>query len=309
MARRNRRGRALGAGHIMGLLAIAAGSALPAADAAAAAVQGKVQFPPASETKATLVQAKVYRRFPVAQAPATEVTQFQVVVTIDSPTPVPVPAPVVVTSNGYMLDPVWVVVPVGTEVKFENQDRFALSLEISGEPRPPTLRHGESHVQKFTKAGLYQISAREWEHMRANVLVLENKLFATPDNSGVFKIPDVQSGVKTARVYVNGQEVAKTDVQVPADADTWVEVKVDAEGKAVPEVRGSGLLPANAKSEGNVQPTPAKPEAKPEGKAEKPHAKPKPKPQPQPKPAQPAAGNGEAPPPPPPPPPSDDDDG
>lgn len=306
MARRSSRGRALGAGHLVGLLAIAVGSALPATEAAAAAVQGKVQFPPASETKASLVQAKVYRRFPVAQPPAAAVTQFQVVVTIDSATPVAVPAPVVVTSSGYMLDPAWVVVPVGTEVKFENQDRFSLSLEISGEPRPPTLRHGESHVQKFAKAGLYQISVREWEHMRANVLVLENKLYATPDNSGVFKIPDVQSGVKTARIYVNGQEVAKTDVQVPADADTWVEVKVDGDGKAVPEVRGSGLLPANGKSEGNVQPAPAKPE--PEVKAEKPKAKPKPKPQPKPAPA--AAGSGEAPPPPPPPPPppSDDED-
>ena len=88
----------------------------------------------------------------------------------------------------------------GSTVSFPNGDPiFHNVFSLSRAATFDLGRYPEGHArsEKFPNAGLVKVYCRIHSHMSAAILVLDHPYFATPDDEGTFRLPDVPPGSYT----------------------------------------------------------------------------------------------------------------
>lgn len=116
--------------------------------------------------------------------------------------------PVRLTQKGYQFGQSLLIVPLGTEVTFPNEDpdyhnvfslsrskRFDLGRYKTGERPAPT--------RTFDKVGLIHLRCEIHEHMQANILVVDSPFFATTDADGNFNLKNIPPGTYTLHAQLD----------------------------------------------------------------------------------------------------------
>ena len=118
-------------------------------------------------------------------------------------------------------------VRAGTEVIIRNKGRGAPVLVATGKPdllaRKPINPTAEVHfVAK--EPGVIELVDQESPHLRARVLVVAGRWFATPDSKGEFTIADVPAGDYTLRVWYDGGWIDRADDKLSVSGSKKVEL-------------------------------------------------------------------------------------
>lgn len=101
-------------------------------------------------------------------------------------------------------DPGLLVIPVGSTVKFPNQDEIlhnVFSTTSGSSFDLGVYGGGESGEYTFRKPGLVLVHCNVHESMLANILVLNTPWFTRPDKVGRFSIPGVAAGAGKLMVW------------------------------------------------------------------------------------------------------------
>jgi len=116
---------------------------------------------------------------------------------------------------------------VGTVVDFPNQDPiFHNVFSVSPVKRFDLGKYPKGHSKqvKFDKPGLVQVFCDIHPSMACFILVLPNRAFARPDESGAYALPRLPAGTYTFKFWhPDFGEVAR-NVKVPASGDVTVDV-------------------------------------------------------------------------------------
>jgi plastocyanin len=151
-------------------------------------------------------------------------------------------------------DPPLLVIPVGSTVKFPNQDEIlhnVFSTTSGSSFDLGVYGGGESGEYTFRKPGLVLVHCNVHESMLANILVLNTPWFARPAKDGSFSIPGATAGAGTLMLWhPRAARPAQLALTLPTtDAPTIhipivkarVPVHLNKEGKAYHhEARASG---------------------------------------------------------------------
>jgi plastocyanin len=139
----------------------------------------------------------------------------------------PASAAPVMAQRDTSFQPHLIIVPAGTTVRFPNEDKFFHNVfSYSKTKRFDLGRYprGEAKSVTFDETGAVTVLCEIHKWMRAAIVVVENRYFATVDESGSFRIADVPPG-KYQLVFWHPERGRKTfDVTVPASGS----VRVDA---------------------------------------------------------------------------------
>jgi plastocyanin len=137
------------------------------------------------------------------------------------------PTGVVMAQQDTSFAPPLLVIPVGTTVRFPNQDPFfhnvfsyssAARFDLGRFPR------GESKDVTFEEPGLVKVYCEVHESMRAAIIVVENGFWARPDKDGRFRIAGVPAGTYTLVAWHVDNGEKKVQVNVPSDGVVRVEL-------------------------------------------------------------------------------------
>ena len=121
------------------------------------------------------------------------------------------------------------VVPVGTTVRFPNDDAFfhnvfsyssAARFDLGRYPR------GESKEVRFLEPGIVKVYCEVHEPMRAAIVVVENEFWAEPDDDGRFRIEGVPPGSYTIVAWHADQGEVEREVRVEEGGVTRVELEL-----------------------------------------------------------------------------------
>jgi plastocyanin len=117
-------------------------------------------------------------------------------------------------------DPALLVIPVGSTVKFPNQDEIlhnVFSTTSGSSFDLGVYGGGESGEYTFRKPGLVLVHCNVHESMLANILVLNTPYFARPAKDGSFSIPDAAAGPGTLMLWhPRAARPAQLAVNLPA---------------------------------------------------------------------------------------------
>ncbi|MDX1673647.1 MAG: plastocyanin/azurin family copper-binding protein [Longimicrobiales bacterium] len=125
--------------------------------------------------------------------------------------------------------PPLLVVPVGTTVRFPNQDPFFHNVfSYSSAARFDLGRYpmGESKSVTFDEAGIVKIYCEVHESMRSAIVVTENRFWARPGPDGTFQLDGVPMGTHTLVAWHADRGEAEHRVEVPADGVVRVELEL-----------------------------------------------------------------------------------
>lgn len=126
-------------------------------------------------------------------------------------------------------EPPVIAVAPGTKVRFVNHDTMMHLIEPApGSPfmKPNSVAAGDEFSQSFDKLGSYDLRCSEIPHLRATVLVTEQKLVALPDNEGTFHFADLPQDKFLLRVWYKGKWIHSQTVRVRGKAN--IEVRLPA---------------------------------------------------------------------------------
>jgi plastocyanin len=116
---------------------------------------------------------------------------------------------------------------VGTVVDFPNQDPiFHNVFSVSPVKRFDLGKYPKGHSKqvRFDKPGLVQVFCDIHPSMACFILVLPNRAFARPDDSGAYALPRLPAGTYTLKLWhPDFGEVART-VKVPAGGEVTVDL-------------------------------------------------------------------------------------
>jgi hypothetical protein len=214
-------------------LTIAAALVLSTSAATAATVRGSVMLP--SEPRGSDHDAHWRVENGVLPlGPRTPDPRLDVIVVLEGASNAKAQVPnATVVLHGLRLDPRVVVLPVGGQVDFKNEDRLPHTLYVDKATSlmaPTPTPSGQTRLQKFYAVGEYHIRDEEYPHVEGTVLVLQSPYFARLDEKGSFKL-DVPEGKYTLKVFWRDKWVAtqsidvagrgnEVTIQVPASAAT-----------------------------------------------------------------------------------------
>lgn len=139
----------------------------------------------------------------------------------DAGAPHPKPEQFRISTRNKQFEPSSLVIPLGSTVKFPNQDEIlhnvfsaspgsAFDLGIYGE--------GGSGEYTFKKAGLVLINCNVHQSMQASVLVLDTPYFVHPSKNGDFQLAGLPPGRGKLMLWHPRATVESTAVTVPTDA-------------------------------------------------------------------------------------------
>ena len=123
--------------------------------------------------------------------------------------------------------PAFLTVPVGTTVRFPNDDRFFHNVfSYSKTKRFDLGRYpkGEAKNVIFDEPGTVAVFCEIHKWMRGAIVVVENPYFATVRADGSYQIPDVPPGTYKVAVWHPERGKKTFDVTVPAGGNA----KLDA---------------------------------------------------------------------------------
>ena len=177
-------------------------------------------------------QRRVASRYPGAgSASARPVQEIPALVYLKGPTGEPAPpvtAPEMAQQDTVFV-PSLVVVPVGSTVRFPNQDPFfhnVFSYSSAGRFDLGRYPRGESKDVKFEEAGLVKVYCEVHESMRGAILVTENRHWTRPDAEGRFRLEGVPAGRYTLVAWHADRGEKETEVTVPASGVVRVELEL-----------------------------------------------------------------------------------
>jgi len=111
-------------------------------------------------------------------------------------------------------------VPLGSKVKFPNQDPIlhnVFSVSGSNSFDLGLYRQGQARAASFDHAGVVRVFCNVHHDMVAYVVVLETPYFTSPDAEGRFRLADLPAGPGTLTVWHERSELVSQDVEVPAN--------------------------------------------------------------------------------------------
>lgn len=136
-----------------------------------------------------------------------------------------------ITSRTKTFAPRVVVLPVGGEVRFPNDDPIFHNVFSTSEAASFDLglyRNGEARLQRFVKAGVVPIYCNIHPQMLAYVVVVPSSSYALAGPEGVARISPVAVGHHALRVWHEKGGDWSGVVDVEADRDASLEVTLDA---------------------------------------------------------------------------------
>jgi plastocyanin len=159
----------------------------------------------------------------------------EAVVWLEPQARVPVqPETVAISMSGTEFRPHTVVVPVGSEVSFPNNDPFdhnVFSRTREGAFDLGRYDRGTTHSTTFPQAGIIRIFCNIHSHMTAIVVVRDGPYWAQPMADGSFTIASVPPGSYTLRAWhERSKEFQSRRIDVPAEGVRDLVVELDARG-------------------------------------------------------------------------------
>lgn len=130
----------------------------------------------------------------------------------------PAAAPLEIVTVRKAFDPRVLAVPVGTTVRFPNQDPILHNVFSVSEPKRFDLglyRQGEGEQVTFDRPGVVRVFCNVHHAMVAYVLVLETPFHTRPDGDGSFRLRGLPAGEGTLTVWHERAEPWTTRVRVP----------------------------------------------------------------------------------------------
>ena len=162
--------------------------------------------------------------------PSREVVAAQIYFTPETPVPVQPPAevPEVVTVRKEFVPRV-LTVPVGTMVRFPNQDAILHNVfSVSGKNRFDLglYRRGDGKEHTFEHPGVVRVFCNVHHSMVAYVLVVDTPFFTSPDTAGSFYLGDLPEGPGTLTVWHERAEPFTRRLTLPLDGPLEVALAV-----------------------------------------------------------------------------------
>lgn len=145
----------------------------------------------------------------------------------------PVPRTVDVSTEGKDFRPRITVIPVGSTVRFPNNDPFnhnVFSLADEARFDLGLFGRGEAKSTKFTRPGIVRVYCNVHANMTATILVRDNPFFSQPSGDGSFTIPDVPAGRYRLHVWHERSALLTQDVTVAAQGLSGLDLQLDARG-------------------------------------------------------------------------------
>lgn len=142
----------------------------------------------------------------------------------------PLPAPAtdaVMAQHDTAFVPALLVIPVGTTVRFPNQDPFfhnVFSYSVGGRFDLGRYPMGEAKDVTFDRPGIVKVYCEVHESMRSAIVVTENRWWARPDEDGRFRLEGVPAGTYTLVAWQADRGEVEQEVVVPAGGVVRVEV-------------------------------------------------------------------------------------
>lgn len=128
------------------------------------------------------------------------------------------PKTFVMTTRDKQFVPRTLIVPVGSRVRFPNEDVILHNVfSVSGGNSFDLglYRRGAGKEQKFDQPGLVRVFCNVHHSMVAYILVLDTPYVATPDAEGRFALAGLPRGPGRLTVWHEQAEPATMEVQVP----------------------------------------------------------------------------------------------
>lgn len=172
-------------------------------------------------------------RYPGASTTAHAIQQVPAVAYVVGPVsgvPSPVPAtPPTMTQRDTAFVPPVLVVPVGTTVRFPNDDAFFHNVfSYSASARFDLGRYpkGEAKEVTFDKPGIVKVYCEVHEFMRSAIIVTENPFHAVVDSEGRFRLEGLPDGAYTLAVWHPDLGSVEEQVRVRAGSVTRVSLEL-----------------------------------------------------------------------------------
>lgn len=128
------------------------------------------------------------------------------------------PATFVMTTRDKQFVPRTLTIPVGSRVRFPNEDVILHNVfSVSGGNSFDLglYRRGAGKEQKFDQPGLVRVFCNVHHSMVGYILVLESPYMATPDAQGNFVLTGLPKGPGKLTVWHEQAEPTAVDIQVP----------------------------------------------------------------------------------------------
>ena len=138
-----------------------------------------------------------------------------------------------VIAEGKDFRPRVTVVPVGSTVRFPNNDPFNHNVFSLSEEGPFDLGlygRGETKGTKFNRPGVIRVYCNVHANMAAFILVRDNGYYTQPGGDGAFSIASVPPGKYVLHAWHERSADLKQDVDVTAQGLAKVDLQLDARG-------------------------------------------------------------------------------
>ncbi|MEX0892359.1 MAG: DUF2012 domain-containing protein [Gemmatimonadota bacterium] len=125
--------------------------------------------------------------------------------------------------------PPLLVVPIGGEVTFPNEDSFYHNVFSYSRPKRFDLGrypNPESKAMVFDAPGVVHVFCEVHKSMRGVILVVENLFWVVPGEDGTFTLPDVPAGSYTLVAWNVDTEPREVRVTVPAQGSVRVDIEL-----------------------------------------------------------------------------------
>ena len=135
--------------------------------------------------------------------------------------PKPTPGRFVIYTRNKQFDPASLVIPVGSEVSFPNQDDILHNVFSATPGSTFDLGiYGESTSASytFTKPGLVLVNCNVHRAMQAQVLILDTPYFVHPSANGDFILKDLPAGAGKLMLWHPRAAIQTSLIRVPTDA-------------------------------------------------------------------------------------------
>jgi plastocyanin len=131
-----------------------------------------------------------------------------------------------ISQKGAFFDPHVLPVLVGTTVEWPNNDDILHNVFSYSEAQPFDLglyRAPEVKKVTFEKPGRVDVFCSIHSRMSCIVLVLENPFFASTNERGIYKIPNVPPGVYKLKAWHERLPSQVKEITVPAEGDLTID--------------------------------------------------------------------------------------
>lgn len=167
---------------------------------------GKLTIPPASSQKRIAIEKYAGSISGKVSAPPARVAG--VWLTAKGLTAPASPPDTTLQQKNYQFGKSLLVVPVGTTVKFPNEDSDYHNIFSLSKAKKFDIGRYKKNTQPvpsvtFDKAGLVKLHCEIHEHMRAHILVVNSPYYTTTDRHGIFRLNNIPPGTYTLHAQLN----------------------------------------------------------------------------------------------------------